>query len=814
MMPMACWAQQAVGSWKVSKPFYNVHTYQANYAADRFVGYQMLDTPDKLYYVSIGSLFSYDKKTQESYSYSSTNKLSDNYVNGIWYNYDKHYLVIAYSTGNIDVLYDDGTINNLPDIADAIMTSGKTIYDVVFDGDFAYVGTNFGLVKFNVPGRYVADSGNYGFAIPGIAVMGDNLVVSIGNPPYLEPYGMKKSQSINNFSNFKQLTWSGRWRSNIYPLDATRAIFRNQDGIPYILTFNFDNMTSNAGAAVAGAEAVETISPTKDGKWMACTVDGKKMYTFNADGTLTTIELPESLEGNKTYYWESPAKAWTASVKGISQVNVTTSPATTLSDYFRPTNYNQSRTACFVPAGDGSLYMHQLDLDNVKGYGFTYHESPINRYVNGDYEILSPSKMPDSKFGPETNLFFDAMDVCPDPTDENAYYVSTLWEGLIKIKKQSDGTWQETNIYSTDNSPLSMVDNLYIPSTSVAVDNQGNLWTTSYMTDANNVSTRSNIMMLPASKRNAATVTKSDWTALKIPNFIPAFNAQTLVCKHPDNANLIFFLSCGWSGTLVAYDTKGTLSTSDDTYNVISKFIDQDGKTFESNIPFNTIIEDNDGRIWIATATGILELTKPRKALSSDVTFNRLKVPRNDGSGFADYLLDAVKVYDIAVDGANNKWAATENGGLYHISADGDKVIEQFTTDNSPLIDNMIYAVECVPNSNMVILATEYGIMEYSSDTTPAAESFDDVYAYPNPVRPDYTGWITIKGLMDNSQVKIADAYGNVFYNGVSEGGMITWDGCNRNGQRVRSGVYYVYASQSGEGISTQGAVTKILVVN
>jgi flagellar hook assembly protein FlgD len=86
------------------------------------------------------------------------------------------------------------------------------------------------------------------------------------------------------------------------------------------------------------------------------------------------------------------------------------------------------------------------------------------------------------------------------------------------------------------------------------------------------------------------------------------------------------------------------------------------------------------------------------------------------------------------------------------------------------------------------------------------------VYAFPNPVRPDYTGWITVTGLMDNSLVKIADAAGNVFYQGTSEGGMVTWDGCNSAGERVKTGVYYVFASKADD-TKTSGVVTKIMVI-
>ena len=104
-------------------------------------------------------------------------------------------------------------------------------------------------------------------------------------------------------------------------------------------------------------------------------------------------------------------------------------------------------------------------------------------------------------------------------------------------------------------------------------------------------------------------------------------------------------------------------------------------------------------------------------------------------------------------------------------------------------------------------------LYKYNATAAPAAEDYSEVIAYPNPVRPDYSGWITIKGLMNNSLVKIADAAGNVVFQTTSEGGMAIWNGCNLSGERVRTGVYYVFASQSGDGISTSAAVTKILVV-
>jgi flagellar hook assembly protein FlgD len=102
--------------------------------------------------------------------------------------------------------------------------------------------------------------------------------------------------------------------------------------------------------------------------------------------------------------------------------------------------------------------------------------------------------------------------------------------------------------------------------------------------------------------------------------------------------------------------------------------------------------------------------------------------------------------------------------------------------------------------------------MEYSSDSEPPAIDYSNIYAYPNPVRPEYTGDITIRGLMENSLVKIADSAGNVVKSVRSSGGMATWDGCNYQGEPVKSGVYFILASQN-ENESSSGAVSKILII-
>lgn len=201
------------------------------------------------------------------------------------------------------------------------------------------------------------------------------------------------------------------------------------------------------------------------------------------------------------------------------------------------------------------------------------------------------------------------------------------------------------------------------------------------------------------------------------------------------------------------------------------------------------------------------------KAFNGTAKPQRPKISRNDGTNLADFLLDNVFVLNVASDSNNCLWFATMGSGLLRTSSDGTEILDQFTTDNSDIPSNTVLCVYPDPNSNKVYVGTDQGLAVYYSHSTPAKHDYKDVYAYPNPVTPDYTGYITIAGLMKDSLVKIADSAGRIVHEGKSDGGSLVWDGCDASGSRVKSGVYFVYASQNANGSST-AVVTKIVVVN
>lgn len=291
-----------------------------------------------------------------------------------------------------------------------------------------------------------------------------------------------------------------------------------------------------------------------------------------------------------------------------------------------------------------------------------------------------------------------------------------------------------------------------------------------------------------------------------------------------------------WDGTYVEkairqpmWDSRGLLWTvnedfqkqcfncyqpSTDAVKVYDNFINEDGEklTFtDGNYGFHCIAEDKEGNIWVGSTLGPLYLSAADIA-SGDETLTQVKVPRNDGTNYADYLLANVHIFSMAVDGAGRKWFGTNGNGVYLVSQDNMTQIHHFLTSNSNLISNVVKSIAIDEKTGEVFFGTDKGLCSYMSDATQTNEEMtkDNVYAYPNPVRPDYEGNITVVGLSYDADVKIATTSGTIVAQGKSTGGSFVWDGRDRSGKKVASGIYMVETAKSD---GSKGTVCKIAVV-
>ena len=128
------------------------------------------------------------------------------------------------------------------------------------------------------------------------------------------------------------------------------------------------------------------------------------------------------------------------------------------------------------------------------------------------------------------------------------------------------------------------------------------------------------------------------------------------------------------------------------------------------------------------------------------------------------------------------------------------------------MISNTIHSIVINNNAGKVYFATDKGLCSFNNEiVSPNAEmTKDNVYAYPNPVKPDYTGKINIIGLSFNADIKIVSTNGTLINEGRSIGSSYSWDGCDLKGKKVASGIYMVEtATESGE----KGVVCKIAII-
>ncbi|MDR0988060.1 MAG: Por secretion system protein [Prevotellaceae bacterium] len=384
--------------------------------------------------------------------------------------------------------------------------------------------------------------------------------------------------------------------------------------------------------------------------------------------------------------------------------------------------------------------------------------------------------------------------VVQDPNDPGHHFAASAGEGLYEFR---DGRF--TNNYSMHNSPLeSALPNeatagSYVRVNGLAYDAQANLW------------------MVSCSAQHAVTVLKSngEWVSLYYPEITEASNFGRTIF---DRRGWLWATSSRIeSGGLFCLNANGTVDdSSDDRHRFITRFTNQDGTLLEQ-LAVYSVAEDKEGAIWIGTNQGPLILNNPTRFFDDNFYCTQPKVPRNDGSGLADFLLAGQVVNAIAVDGANRKWVGTAADGIYLLSADGMETIHHFTPDNSPLPSGSIESIVIHPRTGEVYIGTSQGLVSYQSDAVEAQPAFvkGNVRAYPNPVQADYEGPITITGLVYDSDVKIVDITGQLIYQGTSLGGNFVWNGRNRHGQRVATGIYLVLAADSQ---GKAGIVTKIML--
>lgn len=728
-----------------------------------------IDTGNEVYYLASGNLFRYDKDTKENEHLNRANYLNDSGVKSIYYNNEKDYIMVAYQNSNIDVIdVSSGDVSNISDIKNADLTS-KGINDITFAGsNRVVVATDFGFVilndrKLEVETSFVSDQ-----EFEGALIMSGYLIVLKDEYFYYAPV-TKHIQLMSDFQSQK-VGVSGR----VVPIGNNKFFVLASNKL-CLVTANVEggNITFSSTKITDGKPvAAHTLH---NGGYVISFKDADFYYTTSATG-----DEAERHEGSGIYSsFEAGDAMWILDAEGLKHTK-----GGVVTDNVTPNAISISGVPFWMAydiANDRLLLTSTSDnviLDQLNGI------TQMNTFDGVFWNDVTPDDIPQTDEG----CYWPVI----SPNAPNTYFISTRRKGFLKITDNKIATHY-------NNEMCGIVDRM----AGLRFDSQGNLWI---------VETRDNehpVRVLTPAKQAKATITAQD--------FIFNKSAHISNLNHEGFKRSQFAIGAGdtkvftngqYQMPIVLWDNNSDLSLKHSISFSSGALSDQDGKSLDW-YEIRCLAADNDGMIWMATTTGVIAFN-PSKAFEPGFHVTHIKVPRNDGTNLADYLLDGQTVNCIAVDGANRKWIGTEASGLFLVSADGQTVLKNFNATNSVMGSNEIYQVCCDPNGNSVFVTTPLGVAEYKSDATPGQENYSNIYAYPNPVRPDYGGPINITGLMDNSLVKIADPSGNVIRSLKSTGGMVSWDECNYNGDLVPTGVYTILASPAeGSG----GGTTKVLIV-
>lgn len=783
-------AQLPVGAWTIHSAFNGIT--------------DIAETTTTVYYLSAGALFSVDKATGETRSLNSANDLNGGSITGIYAHPEGKYLIVAYADCNIDRINSDGSVVNISDISDALIPGAPEINWVGFGKDRFYVAGSYGLTTFDANNNQARETMFTEQPVTRVFGLGDYVVIVYDR----QFRHAKQSERLISLDQFKYIG------SNMDRTDVTKPVTVGDHRIVYIsgtyarvADFDFPantlkiSVVTDGGSNVSGINKIVSVGPDK-----AFVANGSKAYIFTPDNdrsTGTASALSSTLAGQTAMSaFGGLDKLWAGNAAGINSYDATNlAQPVELTAKFGKGDFTAAGCNRIATQYDGSIffwneYASFIGLDDFANIaGNTLHASSYNKATG----FTSISTSPFTINGTNRNQVTSPSYMIKDPRDPDSWYIGSWADGLMRFTNgeiTATLNCKTAPFGSYDGGRSTIISN-------VLFDNYDNLWILKQSDES-----KSEIFAIPYDKISD---NSTDWVSF--PRLSDAYITRWSFGIHLKANEMMAYAGGYWHVTLVLVNQNGTASLSDDKLIAINSFIDQDNKTFTASHT-TALCEDKKGRLWIGTDNGIFEITDPKKATADVTQINHLKVPRNDGTGLADYLLDAQLVSGIACDNSNRKWISTTTSGVYLVSEDGDEILEHYTTDNSILPSNKVLSVACDPNSSSVFFATEQGVIEYNSTSAPASEDLSDVYAYPNPVRPDYTGWITVTGLMANTLVKIADAAGNVFFQGRSEGGMLTWDGCDANGDRVRTGVYFVFASHGASGESSDNCVTKIMVIN
>jgi hypothetical protein len=738
---------------------------------------------NKIYAASENAVFTYDPQTKELEEITTINGLSGETISTIYYSEIYELLVVAYENGLIEIVFDESDdILTVVDIINksTISDSDKNINHINAYNNLVYLSTGYGISVFDLERLefgdtyFIGDSGNQ-IEVSQTVVFEDYIYAAC-----LDSGGLKKadiaSPNLIDFQNW-ELVSSGNYsavetnQNKLYTINTSKRLYEvNNDVLTSLYVFS-DTPLKTVN------EEQNLIITTKNNVFVYdidfnLLVQAEKSTDFDSDFNAAIIYNDNIYVGTNDFGVLS-----TAISNGLSYVELHPDGPLLNSPFLIQSEPN----GIWVTYGGYSVFY--LPLTGNKGLSHLSDDT----WVNTEYSDLLGA----------TNLNYVSI----NPSNNNQVFVSSFFQGLLEINSD-----EPTILYDETNSAL---ESLQLSGNSTyrslrlsgsVFDNNGLLWTITSLIDE------------PLKSYNPVS---NQWVSYSFEDII----------EDPINDNLGFCdLIVDDNGTKwIASFSKGIIGYNENNGNPLIKNISE----VDGNLPttrIRALALDNSNQLWIGTDNGLRVLYNTSGFFTDeDVSTDEIIILED---GIAKELLSDQYVSDIKVDGGNNKWISTIGAGVFYLTSDGQETIYHFTTDNSPLPSDDVSDISIDETNSLIYFATSKGLVSFTSGGSQSSGDLKSVYAYPNPVRPNFDiveKKVTIKNISDNVNIKIVDIEGNLVaeaqsgvnlrynnYNLEIDGGTVFWNGKNMANNVVASGVYLIMISDLD---TFETTVVKLMVV-
>lgn len=744
-------AQMALGTFKDYLPY--------RFFRDLAVG------KDVVYASTTMSLMLVDKKDGYSLStWSKVDGLSDVGIAGIEYSKEADLLIVAYNNSNIDIIKDQKLIN-ITDIKNKQMSGAKTIHDITTYGKQAYLSCSFGVVIINLDDYLVEDTwfttrGGENYSVLTTIQSGDYIYMSTDKGIF---YTLKSNYQIADFSTWQRDEIGGNEPfDHLYPFkDKVLTVKKEGSGetVKEVL-YIFEN----------GAWRQDTILPIQQYKSFDTQGDELLICDF---WSFYVLDEELNIVYSGAWYDGLPlaAKAqfdgddiWIADqYVGLAQ-------------FFRNNHYAR----LLQYGGPCSELTESIDyVDGVlalvpgtrSGWGFNYHPGSVSWMEDNHWDYNG------NRYAGFTETH-DFNKVVINPNNSDEFYVGAWGGGLFKFVNG-----EVVAQYTDENAPFAAT-NGYVLLSALGFDKKENLW----------LSVSQDNRPLKKMDKNG------NFTSYSLSPYVLGVSGEMAEHLLVDSRDIIW-ITYPRSHTLIIF-REGVNGSANKV-----GYVDLNSAADISTTTVTAIAEDKEGRMWIGTEQGVKVVYNASNAFNRQLYAQNILISQLE---YTEPLLQFEQITCIAVDGGNRKWIGTAKAGVFLMSADGTEELLHLTAENSPLFSNQITAIKINPDNGEVYIGTSSGMLSYKGFATEGKEDYSEVFVYPNPVKDGYEGDIAVSGLMENSFCKIADAAGKLVWQGYAYGGQFIWNGKDYKGNKVATGVYFVFASDK---TGKEKTVAKILIV-